>query len=144
MGAITRVKALQTGPVKFTASNEGGATIVIDGPADIGGEGAGLQPMETLLAALAACSAMDVVLIMKKQRENLERLDVEVDGERTDAVPSVFTKIHVRFKGYGSIDVRNLQRAVRLSMAKYCPVSKMLQPAAEITAEGVLGQDVLE
>jgi putative redox protein len=112
---------------------------VIDGPADLGGEHAGLRPTETLLSALAGCSAMDVLQIMKKQRQKLERLEVEVEAERADAIPAVFTKIHLRFKGYGTIDLEKLQKAVKLSIEKYCSVSKMLQPKVAITAEGVLG-----
>jgi len=135
----TRIRLAQTGPARFTATNAAGATIVIDGPAELGGENAGLRPMETLLSALAGCSAMDVLHIMKKQRQNLERLEVEVDAQRADAVPAVFTKIHLRFKGYGSLDIEKLQKAVALSIEKYCSVSKMLQPTVEITAEGVLG-----
>jgi putative redox protein len=139
MAAKMQVKLVQTGAAKFTASNHAGASIVIDGPADMGGENAGLRPMETLLAALAACSAMDVLLIMKKQRQNLERLEIEVDGERADAVPAVFTAIHVRFKGYGPIDLKQFQKAVDLSIEKYCSVTKMLQPTVSITSEAVLG-----
>jgi putative redox protein len=139
MAAKTHVRLVQTGAARFVASNDAGATSVIDGPADMGGENAGLRPMETLLAALAGCSAMDVLLIMKKQREDLQRLEVEVDGERADAVPAVFTRIHVRFKGYGPIDLKKFQKAVDLSIEKYCSVTKMLQPTVEITADGVLG-----
>lgn len=135
----TCVKLVQTGAAKFTSSNAAGATGVIDGPANMGGENAGLRPMETLLSALAGCSAMDVLLIMKKQRQALERLEVEVEGERADAVPAVFTKIHLRFKGYGPIDLKCFQKAVELSIKKYCSVSKMLQPSVAITAESVLG-----
>ncbi len=140
MPASTRIKLVQTGPARFEASNAKGATGVMDGPADMGGENAGLRPMETLLSALAGCSSLDVLLIMKKQRQDLQRLEVEVEGERADAVPAVFTKIHLRFKGYGPIDLKKLQKAVELSMTKYCSVSKMLQPAVAITAEGVLGE----
>ncbi|MGA2908998.1 MAG: OsmC family protein [Terracidiphilus sp.] len=139
MAGHTRIKLVQTGPAKFTATNAAGATGVIDGPADLGGEHAGLRPTETLLSALAGCSAMDVLQIMKKQRQKLERLEVEVEAERADAIPAVFTKIHLRFKGYGTIDLEKLQKAVKLSIEKYCSVSKMLQPKVAITAEGVLG-----
>jgi putative redox protein len=139
MAGHTRIKLVQTGPAKFTATNAAGAAGVIDGPADLGGEHAGLRPTETLLSALAGCSAMDVLQIMKKQRQKLERLEVEVEAERADAIPAVFTKIHLRFKGYGTIDLEKLQKAVKLSIEKYCSVSKMLQPKVAITAEGVLG-----
>ncbi len=139
MAASTRIKLVQTGPAKFKASNAAGATGVIDGPANMGGENAGLRPMETLLSALAGCSSMDVILIMKKQRQHLERLEVEVDGQRADAVPAVFTSIHLRFKGYGPVDLKKFRKAVELSIGKYCSVSKMLQPAVAITAECSLG-----
>jgi putative redox protein len=134
------IKLVQSGPVKFTATNATGASLVIDGPADMGGENAGLRPMETMLSALAGCSSVDVIHIMKKQRQELVRLEVDVEGERADAVPAVFTKIHLRFKGYGSIDLAKFQKAVELSMEKYCSVSKMLEPTVAITAEGVLGE----
>lgn len=134
-----KVKLVHSGGAKFTATNAAGATAIIDGPPDLGGENAGLRPMETLLSALAGCSAMDVMHIMKKQRQKLERLEVEVEGERADAVPAVFTKVHLRFKGYGPIELKKLRKAVELSIEKYCSVSKMLQPTVEITAEGVLG-----
>ena len=139
MGASMQIKLVQTGPVKFVATNAAGASLVIDGPPDMGGENAGLRPMETFLSALAACSAVDVIHIMKKQRQNLERLEVDVQGERADTIPAVFTRIQLRFKGYGPIDPLKLQKAVELSMEKYCSVSKMLQPTVSVTAEGVLG-----
>ncbi len=139
MAANMQIKLVQTGPVKFVATSASGASGVMDGPPDMGGENAGLRPMETLLSSLAGCSAVDVIHIMKKQRQDLERLEVEVEGERADAIPAVFTKIHLVFKGYGPIDLSKLQQAVALSMEKYCSVSKMLQPAVNITSEGVLG-----
>jgi len=139
MAGTTRIKMVQAGPARFVTTNAAGATGVIDGPADLGGENAGLRPMETLLSALAGCSAMDVLHIMKKQRQNPERLEVEVEAERADAIPAVFTRIHLRFKGYGPIELEKLQKAIELSIEKYCSVSKMLQPAVKVTAEGVLG-----
>jgi putative redox protein len=138
MAGHTRVKLVQTGAAKFIATNAAGATGTIDGPADLGGENAGLRPMETLLAALAGCSSMDVIKILKKQRQHLERLEVEVNAERADAIPAVFTKIHLRFKAHGAVDLKKLEKAVALSVEKYCSVSKMLEPKVEITAEGVL------
>jgi putative redox protein len=139
MATRMQIKLVQTGPVKFVATNPSDASAVIDGPSDMGGENAGLRPMEILLSALAGCSSMDVIHIMKKQRQHLERLEVEVHGERAEAVPAVFTSIHLRFNGYGTFDLLKFQKAVELSMEKYCSVSKMLQPTVTITAEGVLG-----
>lgn len=139
MATSMQIQLVQTGPVKFMATNAAGASAIIDGPADMGGENAGLRPMEMLLSSLAGCGAMDVIHIMKKQRENLERLEVEVDGERADTIPAVFTRIHLRFKGYGQIELLKLQKAVELSMEKYCSVFRMLEPTVAITSEGVLG-----
>jgi putative redox protein len=138
MAATMKIKLVQTGPARFEATNAAGAVGVIDGPADMGGENSGLRPMETLLSALAACSALDVIHILKKQRQDLKRLEVEVDGVRSDAVPAVFTRIHLRFRGAGAIDRLKFQKAVELSMEKYCSVSKMLQPKVAITAESVV------
>ncbi len=135
------IKLVQEGPVKFKAVNASGASLVIDGPADMGGENAGPRPMEALLSALAGCSAMDVIHIMKKQRQELTKLEVEVEGERADAVPAVFTRIHLRFVGHGPIDLAKFGKAVELSKEKYCSVSKMLEPSVAITAEGVLAED---
>lgn len=139
MAASLSVKLVQTGAAKFAATSPSGASLVIDGPADMGGENAGMRPMEVQLAALAGCSALDVVSIMKKQRQPLERLEIEVNGDRADAVPAVYTRIHLRFVGHGPIELEKLQRAVALSMEKYCSVTKMLEPTVTITAEGVLG-----
>lgn len=138
MAANLKIRVERTENVQFVSTNAAGAKIVMDGPADMGGKDAGLRPMETLLSALAGCSAIDVIHIMGKQRQDLQGLAVEVEGERADAVPAVFTKIHLRFIGGGPIDLAKFQKAVELSMEKYCSVSHMLQPKAQITAEAVL------
>lgn len=139
MAGRMQVRLVQSGPARFVATNPTGASTIIEGSAEMGGENIGLRPMETFLSALAGCSSLDIIHIMKKQRQNLERLEVEVVGERANAIPAVFTKIHLRFTGYGPIDVLKLQQAVDLSVEKYCSVSKMLLPTVAITAEGVLG-----
>ena len=110
----------------FEARNESGQSLVIDGPPEVGGVGAGLRPMEAQLSALASCSAVDVLLILQQQKQPLVDLEIEVHGERKDAVPAVFTTIHLHFKAGGDVDPGKLARAVRLSMEKYCSVAKML------------------
>ena len=117
----------------FQARNDAGNRIDLDGPADVGGTDAGMRPMEVLLVSLAGCSAVDVLHIMHKQRQTLEDLDIEVEGKRADAVPAVFTDIHVVFAASGAIDDDKLKRAVDLSMEKYCSVAKMLEPTVRIT-----------
>jgi putative redox protein len=138
MGTSIHVKLVQTGPVRFAATNAAGASTMMDGPLEMGGTNAGLRPMEMLLSALAGCSSMDVIHIMKKARQGLERLEVEVDGERAGTIPAVFTRIHLRFTGRGSIELPKFQKAVELSMSKYCSIVRMLQPTVVITAEVLL------
>jgi putative redox protein len=130
-----KVSLRRVGAASFEATNAGGQRCVLDGPPDLGGTGAGLRPMELVLTGLAGCSALDVVLILKKQRQGLEDLDIEVEGERADAVPAVFTHIHLRFTASGAVDPEKLRRAVDMSMETYCSVARMLQPGVRITTE---------
>ncbi|MEM7183570.1 MAG: OsmC family protein [Spirochaetota bacterium] len=124
--------------VWFEAKTENGNIVEMDGSPDFGGENAGARPMELLLIGLAGCSSIDVVSILKKQRQNLEDIQVKVKAERVDEIPAVFSKIHVSFYLYGEIDENKAQTAVSLSMDKYCSVSKMLAKTATISYEVVL------
>lgn len=133
MAPPMKVSLRRESGAKFTATNAAGNTLVIDGPPDVGGKGEGMRPMEVLLASLASCSAVDVLLIMQKQRQPLADLDVEVTGLRADAVPAVYTDIDLVFTGGGAIELDKLQRAVELSAEKYCSVSRMLEPKVKIT-----------
>jgi putative redox protein len=130
-----KVKLTRVSGAQFEATNDSGQRTVLDGPPDVGGVGAGLRPMELLLTSLAGCSAVDILHIMQKQRQALEDLDIEVSGTRADAVPAVFTAIHLKVTASGPIDDDRLQRAVELSMEKYCSVAKMLEPTVRITFE---------
>lgn len=120
--------------LNFEAENDAGNTILLDGaPAD-GGHNRGMRPMQTLLAAMGACSAIDVVTILRKQREDLKDIKITVTGEREkDAVPSLYTEVHAHFKLYGNLDKNKAERAVSLSMDKYCSVAKTLEKTAKIT-----------
>jgi putative redox protein len=89
--------------------------------------------MESVLMAVAACSTVDVEGILKKMRQNLHHIEVNVSAKRADAVPAVFTAIHLHYKAYGDVDEDKLQKAVRLSMDKYCSVSLMLKKSVHIT-----------
>lgn len=122
----------------FEAQSEGGATLRMEGPPDMGGPNLHLRPMETLLASLAGCSAVDVVKILTQQKEPLAGLVVRVDGTRADAVPAVFTSIRLVYEIRGPVAENKALRAVALSMEKYCSVTKMLEPTVEISHEVVL------
>lgn len=116
------------------ASNEDGNILYMDGSPDIGGEGKGMRPMQLLLAAVGGCSAIDVILILKKQKQMIESFEVEVEGEREKIDEySLFRDICLNFKIKGQVDLEKAERAVKLSMEKYCSVSKTLEPTAKIT-----------
>ena len=110
----------QVGPAAFEATAGSGGVLVVDGSPEIGGEGKGMRPMELLLSAVASCSAMDVVNILRKQRQPLEHLRIEIEGTRDDAVPSPFTRMKLVFLARGAVDEHKLERAVSLAVEKYC------------------------
>ena len=110
----------------FESVNDEGLTVLSDASPDIGGQGRGLRPMQLVLAAVASCSSIDIVLLLKKQRQELRDLKVTVEGQRADTVPKVFTKIQVHYRFWGALDAKKVERACRLSMEKLCSVSMML------------------
>jgi putative redox protein len=120
------IKRLNDG-FNLEAANEEGNTIRFDAAPDIGGTGLGMRPMQVLLSALGSCSTIDVISILKKQRQPLEDIRITVTGEREkDVVPSLFREAHIHFKLFGKIDTAQAERAVSLSVEKYCSVAKTM------------------
>ena len=116
------------------AKNEDGATLQMDASPELGGENKGLRPMQLLLAALGGCSTVDILLILKKQKQTVINFEVEVDGERENVEEySLFRDICLHFKMEGNIERIKAEKAIRLSLDKYCSVSKTLEPTAKIT-----------
>jgi putative redox protein len=120
--------------VSFVAESGSGHAIVIDGAPDAGGRNLGPRPMELLLMGTAACSAFDVVLILRKGRQNVVDCIAEADAQRAETDPKVFTRIHIHFVVTGrNLDQEKVARAIKLSAEKYCSASAMLAKTAEIT-----------
>ncbi len=118
----------------FVAESGSGHSVVIDGPADGGGRNMGVRPMEMLLMGTGGCSAYDVIHILKKGRHPVTDCVCELEAERAEGVPSVFTKIHMHFVVTGcGLKESVVKRAVELSAEKYCSASIMLGKTAEIT-----------
>ncbi len=118
----------------FEATNEDGKTVLIDAAEEIGGRNQGVRPMQMLLMATAGCAAIDIVSILKKQRQEISGFEIEAEGEREKAPTlkgeaALFTDIAIRFKLKGKIDLEKAKRAVELSMEKYCSASKTLRLA---------------
>ena len=119
----------------FEAKNEDGNTIHFDASPKIGGSNKGVGPMQTLLMAIGGCSAIDIVLILKKQKQEITDFQISIEGDRQQNVePALWESAHVHFKLKGKIEKEKAERAVQLSMEKYCSVSKTLEKAgAKIT-----------
>ena len=119
----------------MVAESGSGHGFIMDGAPANGGRNAGARPMEVVLMGLGGCTTFDVMSILKKTRQQVTDCVVELQGERADAVPSVYTSIHVHFKVYGiNLDDAKVKRAVKLSAEKYCSASLMLsQGNVEIT-----------
>jgi putative redox protein len=129
------IQVVNKGNFHFEAANEGGQKVNIDASPAIGGENKGARPMELLIMGLGGCSGIDVVNILKKQKIELKNFKISIDAEReADAVPSLFTKIHVTFIFDHEVDKNKAERAVSLSMEKYCSVAKTLEKTATLTS----------
>ena len=124
--------------VHMEAKNEDGVKLHMDGTGEIGGINGGFRPMQMLLAAAGGCSAIDVVGILKKQRQNPDDLQIEVTGERITVEGEQYTEfktIHLHFILKGSnLDEKKVARAIDLSLNKYCSVSKTLSKTAKISS----------
>jgi putative redox protein len=112
----------------FSAANENGNTVLLDAASDIGGSNQGMRPMQMVLAAMGACSAIDIINILKKQRQDLKDFKITVTGEREkDVIPSLFQTVHAHYKFFGDLDKDKVEKAINLSIEKYCSVSKTLE-----------------
>jgi putative redox protein len=130
----TRIK--WTEGVSFVAETGSGHALVVDGAPDAGGRNIGPRPMELVLAGTAACTAFDVVWILKKARQPVTDCVVEAEADRAPAEPKVFTRIHFKYVVSGrSLDSKQVERAVKLSKEKYCSATIMLAKTAEVTYE---------
>ncbi len=129
----SRLHMARSGPMAFDAETEDGQKLTLAGPAKYGGAGEGMRPMQMFLAGLAGCASIDVTLILEKQRQRIDSLEVFVEGVRADAIPAVYERIHLRYVLSGEITDKKLQRAVKLSVEKYCSVASMLLPTVEVT-----------
>ncbi|MBI2779641.1 MAG: OsmC family protein [Gammaproteobacteria bacterium] len=127
-----RIKWVQD--VMFVGESETGHAMVLDGAPEIGGRNLGMRPMEMLLLGMGGCTAIDVMLILKKSREQVKDCVIELQAQRADTDPKVFTAIHVHFIVIGKgLKEATVKRAIDLSAEKYCSASIMLGKTANIT-----------
>ncbi|UCH38513.1 MAG: OsmC family protein [Gammaproteobacteria bacterium] len=120
--------------MSFVGESDSGHSVVMDGAAEAGGRNLGVRPMEMLLLGLGGCTAFDVVSILHKSRQQMIDCEVEIEAERAESIPKVFTRIYLHFIFSGrDLDPKNVEKAVQLSADKYCSASRMLEKTAEIT-----------
>ncbi len=116
------------------ATNDTGNTVETDGSPDIGGAHKGMRPMQMLLASLGSCSAIDVIQFLRKMRQPLEDIQVEVTAQREpDKVPSLFTAINIHYQLHGKLNPKKVERAISMSVDTYCSVAKLLEKTAPIS-----------
>lgn len=120
--------------VTFLGETESGHALVMDGAPEAGGRNLGPRPMETVLIGTGACSAFDVILILKKGRESVTDCVVELTAERAATDPKVFTSIHFHFIVTGTgLNAAKVGRAIKLSADTYCSATAMLAKTAHVT-----------
>ncbi len=123
------------GNYRFTAKNEKGLSVNFDAPRQFGGEETALSPMENVLASLAACSSFHVTTILRKKRQNFSGYSVEIEAERRDEPPRIFTNIHIKYFIKGkNITKEAVESSIRIAEEKYCSVGGMLKNTAKITS----------
>ena len=111
-----------------------GHRVTMDVAPEVGGRNLGLRPMEMVLLGLGGCTAIDVLHMLRKGRQPITDMRVELDAERADDVPKVLTRIHFHFVLTGAgLDPHKIERAINLSASKYCSASMMLNKTAEMT-----------
>lgn len=122
------------GNVSFLAESGSGHAVLMDGAPEAGGQNLGPRPMELLLMGLGGCTSFDVVLILKKARQDITDCVVEIEAQRASSDPKVFTDIHLHFIITGhNIKTQQVERAIDLSAEKYCSASIMLKQTVNIT-----------
>ncbi len=140
-----QIHARWTSGTRFEGTNADGLSVVMDGHPEHGGTAGGPAPMETLLIALAGCTGMDVIPILRKMRAPIERFAIEVAADRSEEHPRVLTAIRLRYTAAGpGLRADQVEKAVALSQEKYCSISAMLRKTAPITYDVVVTDTSVE
>jgi len=133
-GAAMKTRIKWNEGVSFVAESGSGHAIVVDGAPEAGGRNLGPRPMELVLMGAAACTAFDVVWILKRARQPVADCVVDAEATRAATEPKIFTAIHLKYAVAGrGLDARQVERAVKLSKEKYCSATLMLAKTAQIT-----------
>ncbi len=133
---MKRAKVKWVENLKFVGDAPSGHSILMDGPTEAGGDNVAIRPGELTLVALGGCTGIDVVTILKKMKVDFDSFEIFVDAEPRQEYPKSWETLHVKYVISGTgIDPSKVQKAIDLSVDKYCSVSAMLRPGAKITHE---------
>lgn len=122
--------------ITFVAESGSGHALVVDASPEVGGRNLGPRPMELVLMGAGACTAVDVVLILRKARQSIAGCVVELEAERAESDPKVFTRVHFHFVITGTgLAVAQVDRAIKLSRDKYCSATAMLAKTADVSSD---------
>ena len=121
--------------MRFSGQGASGHSVLMDAAETSGGQNSGPRPVEVLLASLGGCTGMDVISILRKMKTEPQALRVEIDDERAAEYPKVITHLHLTYVVKGDVPRENVEKAVNLSLEKYCPIVNTLSGVAEISSE---------
>ncbi len=140
---MAKAKIRYTGEgLQFVGHGDSGPAVVMDADAEVGGHNSGARPMELLLIGIGGCSGMDIVSILKKKKEKVTGVEINVDGKKAEDYPQKFTNIDIEYVVRGkNLKEEAVKRAVQLSMDKYCSVKATLEGAAKITFRYTIVED---
>lgn len=132
--AVRSAYIKQVKGITFAGKTDSNHWVTMDGPENFGGSDAGIRPKELLLLGLGGCTGSDVVSILDKKRVNVEDFEINIQADMTEEHPQVFTKMNIEYVFYGKdINPKDVERAIELSLTRYCGVTAMFQKAMEIT-----------
>lgn len=125
------VKQLQG--ITFVGKTDSNHWVTMDGPESFGGSDAGIRPKELLMLSLGGCTGSDVASILGKKKIKLDNFEINITADSADEHPQVFTRMHLEYVFYGkNLPIKDIERAIELSLTKYCSVTAMLQKAMPI------------
>lgn len=131
---MVEAKVTLQGNMQFTGTATSGHTLIMDADDESGGHNSGFRPMELLLVGFGGCSGMDVISILRKKKQQVSGLEINVRGEKSDTDPKIYKEVHIEYVVKGSgVEKGAVERAINLSLDKYCSVGATLARAATIT-----------
>jgi putative redox protein len=131
--SIKKALVKQVQGITFVGKTDSNHWITMDGPENFGGSNAGTRPKELLMLSIGGCTGSDVASILGKKKIKLDSFEINITAESADEHPQVFTKMHLEYVFYGkNLSVKDIERAIELSLTKYCSVTAMLQKAMPI------------